>query len=95
MLGNSYNLTCQVQGVEVSNYIWTQGDTTVNETGSTLSFSPLQLHHAGHYTCTSDHVEVYINRDLSLHSKFCVSILNIINQKKKSFCSIKFQLLFQ
>ena len=55
-LGKKYTLICEItdSAAAANNimYQWSkQQDTTFNVTGHTLSFSPLQLSHAGLYIC--------------------------------------------
>ena len=54
--GQSYNLTCSVQGAENLNsnmtYQWIKNETFgITESSSTLSFSPIRLSDAGFYMC--------------------------------------------
>ena len=50
-MGESYTLTCAVSGATATSYQWRKDGVVLSELGSTLSFSPLRLSHAGRYTC--------------------------------------------
>ena len=52
-LGQSYALTCNVSGVNVTtyNYQWMKDEIILNKAESTISFQPLGLSDAGLYTC--------------------------------------------
>ena len=54
-LGQSYSLTCSVNGTGgamISKYQWNKNGIELNETGHILSFQNLSLSDAGLYTCT-------------------------------------------
>ena len=52
VMGQSYNLTCTVNGTTVATYQWRKNWSVIpNESGSTLAFSPLRLPDAGWYSC--------------------------------------------
>ena len=50
-VGHSFNLTCQISGANITSYKWSKNASMLNETGSTITFSPLRLHNAGFYMC--------------------------------------------
>ena len=50
--GQYYTLMCDSSWANIGAYQWRKDSTVLSERGSTLSFSPLSLSDAGHYTCT-------------------------------------------
>ena len=52
VIGQSYNLTCNVSGTTFTAYQWRKdGSVISDETGATLTFSPLTRSDAGQYSC--------------------------------------------
>ena len=71
-VGENYTLNCAVSGATVTTYQWRKDGVVLSELGSTLSFSPLRLSHAGRYTCSvTVNEKIYReNMNISLISKF-------------------------
>ena len=71
-VGENYTLTCTISGVIATSYQWREDGVVLSELGSTLSFSPLRLSHAGRYTCdvTVNEAMYTSIKDIALFSKF-------------------------
>jgi hypothetical protein len=81
--GQSYNLSCNVQGVENldSNitYQWTKNGTlnVIRQSSSILSFSPLRLSDAGFYMCRVTISSDYLDNTLTANSSTLLNIQSI------------------
>ena len=75
--GQSYNLTCSVQGAKNLDssitYQWIKND-IIRQNSSTLSFSPLRLSDAGVYTCRVTVSSDYLDNDLTANSSISLNI---------------------
>ena len=74
-VGESYALNCAVSGATATSYQWRKDGMVLSETGSSLSFSPLRLSHAGRYTCniTINEAVYTVFKDIALLSEFIQS----------------------
>ena len=74
MVGHTGNtLTCIVSGADnlkpTITYRWTRnGETVSDASSSSLSLSPLQLSHAGNYTCRASISSPLLNDDIAATS---------------------------
>ena len=73
IVGQNYQLTCNVTGAEnfnsVITYRWTKNDgsgqSQVGANSSTLSFTPLRLSDAGSYVCGATVSSSYLTSDIT------------------------------
>ena len=73
MVGQVGTLTCDVSGADnlspTITYQWTRDGETVPDSNSrTLDLSPLQLSHAGNYTCHATISSALLNNDIKITS---------------------------
>ena len=68
-VGQNYTLYCDIAGMSVATYQWWKDSNIIlSETGSTYSFSPLRLSHAGLYSCYVS-MDDYDNKEINLQSR--------------------------
>ena len=78
MLGQSYSLTCGVNGAEnlsVSiTYQWIKDTQTQIQVGAVLSFSPLRLSDAGNYTCQATVMSSLLSAPITVTSSNSLAV---------------------